>query len=46
MVKQIKQIAAVVCMAVIATACGGPSTAYRREINQKIARGDLGGALA
>lgn len=44
--KTIRHIAAVVCMAVIATACGGPSTAYRKEINQKIARGDLGGALA
>lgn len=46
MVKTIRHIAVVACMAVIATACAGPSTAYRTQINQKIARGDLGGALA
>ena len=46
MVKKIRLIIAVACMAAIAAACAGPSTAYRKEINQKIARGDLGGALA
>lgn len=45
MVNCYKRLLLMVCAAALSAACAGPSLNYRREINQKIARGDLGGAL-
>ncbi len=45
MVKTFLKTAVLICVAALAAACAGPSSAYRTAINGRIARGDLEGAL-